>query len=384
MIREGLFIFLPLSFKKQQVSKIEIDYNNIDSIIRYITEEDSLIKNPSLDTKALSDSNPQFLPRLRIHFDGDDQNIKKFLKFLNVLKKFKPEEYQKIVHCCTETYHLVCPNGHAYEIESSCHSKYCPFCSRARSFKYRAILKSFLKNRVEGLPLRYMTLTWRNTLNLTDSLRKKYHRDFKNFKQKLKRMGYDIIKGVKCTEVKYHARGSLKYDKKGNVIGRYDFPEYNTHLHLLYYAKYNLNKKTIRYRDYFTKHNETDGYVKQSFLSDIWRDITGDSYIVDIQRISKGFRGGVNYLCKYFTKSEDIFDISLDKLIEYDRFRKNLRIIEKFGFKRADTLSDHKLVCLCPVCNVRVKIDRWNEVQHWEYMPGRVLVKPLCDVRFNS
>lgn len=291
------------------------------NIIKYI------YNNTILDINALTET---YQERILKYFNNDKNFIKNFLKYLQKIKDYDPLLFEKLVNCGCRDVYLTC-GDHYFIVRNRCNSKFCPFCSKSKSLKYRRILKRFLKNKIENLPLRFLTLTWKNTSYLNSDLRKKYSNNFKAFKKRLSRYGYKIIKGIKTLEIKYN-----------NDTG------YNCHLHLLFYAKYKVKRKYLNKHSYFSR----DGWIDVRFLRKIWKEITEDSHILNFQRIRKGYRGGVNYLCKYITKSDNIYNIN--KIIEYDAFSRKLRVIEKFGYK--DKISDCGFYYCCPICKKRVSL----------------------------
>ncbi len=73
-------------------------------------------------------------------------------------------------------------------------------------------------------------------------------------------------------------------------------------------------------------------------LSELWRELTGDSYIVDIRPVPRGDRGAVYEVCKYPVKSADI--VSMPGLVaEYDYVMAGRRQFFTFGFPRGDWRS---------------------------------------------
>lgn len=333
---------------------------NIDNILNYIINSDKNNNSNSsiplgilsiLDTQAITRTlNRNYLARVKDYL-GFGQNYTYYILFLAKLKKIDEDEYKKITNCCSETVVLMCSNWHGFEVYKKCNSKYCPFCSRSKSLKYRAILKRFLLEQDQTLPLRFLTLTWRNTNYLDISLKKRYTKNYQAFKKRLARYGYRIHRGIKTFEVKYN-------EETG----------FNCHLHLLFYASFHPRRKYHKYIRYFRQ----DGYIDVKFIRRIWREITKDSHIINFQHIKKGVRGGVNYLCKYITKSDNIYQLPKQKIIQYDMFAKHLRVIEKFGFK--DKIGNYKTIYLCPKCGCKVVYPFQEEY------PDEILDLPLVAI----
>lgn len=327
---------------------------------KYITKGIKDSNNYSYNNNTILDYNATSFPQKNFktkveEFLGEQACL--YIKFLSKLKKFDENEYNKVVACESEELMLVCKNGlHRMKVLNRCNSKYCLFCNKRKRIKNRGILNEFLNNNESNIPLRFLTLTWKNTDYLSIKLKKKYTRDFNLLKRRLKKYGYFFEKGVKVLEVNYNV-------------------SYNYHLHILFYGYFKpsvnnlknlkrrcslpikirrkgiIERKKISYRKVFT----VDGRIDVDFLRDEWEQITGDSFILKLERIKYGTEGGVSYVSKYVTKLQDFFKLSYMKLIEYDNFMKNMRIYEKFGFK--DSFSNYKKVYLCPICRVKMEID---------------------------
>lgn len=293
-------------------------------------EEYSYNNNTILDTKAIT-LTPSFEKRLKDKF-GSSDFYQKYLNFLKVLKVFDETEFNKVEQCGSREIYLICNCEQIFKVWNKCNSKYCLFCSEKKINKYRNMIKEFLKYNTDNLPLRFLTLTWRNTSNIDIELKKKYNKNWIAFKKRLKDYGYNIIKGIKTFEMKYSKNG------------------YNSHLHILLYANYRVNKRSLNIRDNFSK----DGFIRVSFLRKIWKEITEDSHILNFQRINHSVKGGVNYLCKYIGKPSHILELNTEQLRAYDLFAAKMRVIEKFGFR--DSLKDYKSVFVCPLCNSRTEL----------------------------
>ncbi len=73
-------------------------------------------------------------------------------------------------------------------------------------------------------------------------------------------------------------------DKRGRLFGAFAAsevgPHRNVHLHVTYWGK----------------------YVPQQWLSELWQQITGDSYVVHIKELRGSYRDAVRETCKYVTK----------------------------------------------------------------------------------
>jgi hypothetical protein len=84
-------------------------------------------------------------------------------------------------------------------------------------------------------------------------------------------------------------------------------------------------------------------FLKQATISDAWREITGDSYIVDVRRAWSP-RKGLKYVLKYMLKAPSLNGHELD----YDSVLKGTRLAQTFGaFYRARL---QKSGLACPRC----------------------------------
>jgi hypothetical protein len=107
-------------------------------------------------------------------------------------------------------------------------------------------------------------------------------------------------------------------------------------------------------------------FWNQSDISDTWREITGDSFVVDIREI-KDIHKGVKEVAKYIVKSADLMKMPDDKFREVVEMKKGTRMFVSGGcfynVKLDDALdgdgaddvfsqfADLKEGDLCPFCN---------------------------------
>lgn len=94
-------------------------------------------------------------------------------------------------------------------------------------------------------------------------------------------------------------------------------------------------------------------YMSQNFLSNLWREITGDSFIVDIRRAYSP-EAGLNYILKYLIGSaiEKGKFWTVEHLVEFLDAVHNSRLIQAVGelFGLLPKSSRSKELCLCRVC----------------------------------
>lgn len=154
-------------------------------------------------------------------------------------------------------------------ISSKCHDRFCLPCSKARAERIRTSLAIYLKDQ-QNLKLITLTLkqgpaTLRETLDrITRALR-----CLRN-----KPLWKKAVKGGVAT-----IEAKIGDDKNEFALEK---KPWNVHYHIIADSK----------------------YIPQKLLSKLWKQITGDSDIVDIRPV--GARSGaIQYITKYITKSSD-------------------------------------------------------------------------------
>jgi hypothetical protein len=130
----------------------------------------------------------------------------------------------------------------------------------------------------------------------------------------------------------------------------------------------------------------------QADISDAWREVTGDSFVVDIREV-KDVHKGVKEIAKYIVKSADLMKMPDDKFREVVGMRKGTRMFVSGGcfynvkfddlddaddesdvFKQFDNLQEGDC---CPFCNEQlfdVFVSRDSAIGLYELnaMPGIV------------
>jgi hypothetical protein len=135
-------------------------------------------------------------------------------------------------------------------------------------------------------------------------------------------------------------------------------------------------------------------FWNQSDISDTWREVTGDSFIVDIREI-KDIHKGVKEVCKYILKHTDLLKMPDEKFREVVKMKKGTRMFISGGcfynvkLDAADDgdgdgaddvfsqFADLKEGDACPFCNEMlfdVLIDRESHIglQQLNAMPNIV------------
>lgn len=143
-------------------------------------------------------------------------------------------------------------------ISNHCGDRFCMVCGGLRVFKVREALRPLCQD----VRIRFATLT---LLGKNNTLRETLDRIYRHFKalRQTEFWSQCVEGGAAFLEIKWDAKHH----------------RWHTHLHLLLAGK----------------------FLPQDKLSNLWRALTGDSFIVDVR--DKGTNGaGVDYACKYVTK----------------------------------------------------------------------------------
>lgn len=149
--------------------------------------------------------------------------------------------------------------GHKYRIKCNCcHDRLCTPCANARSLRIR----DALMHQLEGKSTTFITLT---LAGKDQGLTEKVDRLYKHFRAlRLHPTWADSVKGgAAFLEIKYNDKAR----------------RWHPHLHIICHA----------------------GFIPQGELSDAWRSITKDSFIVDIKAVREE-KTTASYVCKYASK----------------------------------------------------------------------------------
>lgn len=162
---------------------------------------------------------------------------------------------------------------------STCNDRLCTPCANTRSWRLQLALKS----RMNSKRLSFITLT---LAGKDQGLTEKLDRLYKHFRALRAHplWAEKVEGGAAFLEIKYNDKAK----------------RWHPHLHIICEA----------------------GYIDQGELSDVWRGITRDSYIVDIKRV-KDHAGAAAYVTKYaskplntsFSASTDLLDEALQALV---------------------------------------------------------------------
>jgi hypothetical protein len=210
------------------------------------------------------------------------------------LERVGVEDASRLKQCCSAFRVLTCGTHTLRSYPTfRCKKLFCPDCAAERAnrlgnqteAKIREVMKT-TKGR-----LCFLTLTMKNAATLDGGL-VKLKKSFAQFKRK--KVFKERIKG-------YFGGFEYTFNPKTN--------DFHIHLHLI----------VLRGK-----------FWNQSDISDTWREVTGDSFIVDIREI-KDIRKGVKEVAKYIVKSTDLMKMPDEKIREVVEMKKGTRMFVSGG-----------------------------------------------------
>jgi plasmid rolling circle replication initiator protein Rep len=210
------------------------------------------------------------------------------------LERVSVEDALRLKQCCSAFRVLTCGEHTLRSYPTfRCKKLFCPDCAAERATrlgnqteaKIREVMKT-TKGR-----LCFLTLTTKNAATLGSGLAK-LKKSFANFKRKK-----DFKKHIKG----YFGAFEYTFNPKTN--------DFHVHLHLII-----LRGK----------------FWNQSDISEAWREVTGDSFIVDIREI-KDTHKGVKEVCKYPMKPADLMTMPDEKFLEVVKLKKGTRMFVSGG-----------------------------------------------------
>jgi hypothetical protein len=270
------------------------------------------------------------------------------------------EQADSIKKCCSVYQDLACPNGHGFRRVPTyrCFLPLCPDCARRKANQAvkRVAPKIYqaLRNNPDLLPV-FLTLT------------------IKSSKKRDLRAGNRQIK--KCFKT---LRNRQIWDDNiaggfGRVENTFNPKEgWHPHIHCLTIQK----------------------CVPQSALSDAWKSITGDSYIVDIKRVYD-VSAGILEVIKYPYKPADLKKLSrleIEQIFKYRGDRLGITFGELHGIKIDDDLADNddyaEMVGLetvsdlrpgdgCPICGAELYFRKMTAAEMSQFYREMKLPRPV-------
>jgi len=202
----------------------------------------------------------------------------------------EPETRENSLPCSTNTVTLMCADcAHEHVVEIGCNRRTCPDCMEKRYYRLRNeydVLNDHLSNP------KILTLTMKHDYDVE----RLYDRLTTAFSKLRRREVFQSVTGgFYAVEVKPKPNGL-----------------WNVHLHAII----------------------DGGYVPKGRLSEEWKDLTGDSYIVDIQSL-RNRKAGVSYVLGYCASASKVAEVwdgqPESRRIEYEEAVKHRRMIQTFG-----------------------------------------------------
>jgi hypothetical protein len=210
------------------------------------------------------------------------------------LERVSAEDASRLKQCCSAFRVLTCGTHTLRSYPTfRCKKLFCPDCAAERANRLSRQTEAKIAEAMQTNKGRLclLTLTIKNAATLDGGL-SNLKKSFAQFKRK--KVFKERIKG-------YFGGFEYTFNPKTN--------DFHVHLHLV----------VLRGK-----------FWNQSDISDAWRDVTGDSFIVDIREI-KDARNGVKEVCKYVVKSNDLMKMPDDKFLEVVKMKKGTRMFISGG-----------------------------------------------------
>ncbi len=210
------------------------------------------------------------------------------------LEKFDPKGALRMKQCCSVFATTTCGQHTVKSYPTfRCKKLICPDCAsdRAARLSRQTELKIAEAMQTNSGRLCLLTLTIKNTPTYEGGLLK-LKENFTKFKRS--KVWREHIKG-------YFASFEHTENPKTD--------DFHVHLHLI----------VLRGK-----------FWSQSDISDAWRSVTGDSFIVDIRQI-KDIHKGVKEVCKYIVKSVDLLKMTDEKFRQVIELKKGTRMFISGG-----------------------------------------------------
>ncbi len=210
------------------------------------------------------------------------------------LERVSAEDGLRLKQCCSAFRVLTCGQHTIRSYPTfRCKKLFCPDCAAERANRLSRQTEAKIAEAMQTNKGRLclLTLTMKNAATLDGGL-SNLKKAFTQFKRK--KVFKERIKG-------YFGGFEYTFNPKTN--------DFHVHLHLI----------VLRGK-----------FWNQSDISDAWRDVTGDSFIVDIREIKDAHKG-VKEVCKYVVKSNDLMKMSDDKFLEVVKMKKGTRMFISGG-----------------------------------------------------
>jgi hypothetical protein len=210
------------------------------------------------------------------------------------LERVSAEDGLRLKQCCSAFRVLTCGQHTLRSYPTfRCKKPFCPDCAAERANRLGRQTEAKIAEAMQTNKGRLclLTLTTKNAATLDGGL-VKLKKSFANFKRK--KVFKNHIKG-------YFGAFEYTFNPKTN--------DFHVHLHLII-----LRGK----------------FWNQSDISDAWRNVTGDSFIVDIREIKNAHKG-VKEVCKYPMKPADLMAMPDDQFLEVVKLKKGTRMFISGG-----------------------------------------------------
>jgi hypothetical protein len=210
------------------------------------------------------------------------------------LERVSLEDALRLKQCCSAFRVLTCGQHTLRSYPTfRCKKLFCPDCAAERANRLSRQTEAKIAEAMQTNKGRLclLTLTMKNAATLDGGL-SSLKKAFRQFKRK--KVFKERIKG-------YFGGFEYTFNPKTN--------DFHVHLHLI----------VLRGK-----------FWNQSDISDAWRDVTGDSFIVDIREIKDAHKG-VKEVCKYVVKSNDLMKMPDEKFLEVVKMKKGTRMFISGG-----------------------------------------------------
>jgi hypothetical protein len=252
------------------------------------------VNTPSLDTVQQVDIEERKFRAASLH-KSERWTLRTPTKkdIIKRLKKISHKDALRMKQCCSLFKHRTC-GSHTIKSYPTfrCKKLYCPDCAAERAARLSNQTETKIREvmKTNSGRLCFLTLTIKNTPTLEAGLAK-MKKCFAQFKRK--KAFKEHIKGY---------FGGFENPYKTRQKG------FNVHLHLL----------VLRGK-----------FWNQSDISDAWREVTGDSFVVDIREAD--VYKGVRELCKYVVKPADLLTMPDEQFREVVEMKKGTRMFISGG-----------------------------------------------------
>lgn len=194
----------------------------------------------------------------------------------------------KMDACCLCPLYVAKSNGRVCVAPGMCRDRMCPTCQKMRG----RVVQSKLLQAVSTMDApRFMTLTLKSNDDGLSAVLDRLYLAFRDLRRR-PQWKSRVVRGVAVCEVTRNAED-----------GRW-----HAHIHAVF-----------------------DGeYFPQDLLAELWRSVTGDSFIVDVRAV-RARSDAAKYLATYIAKGNGVVEWPSDSIAEYALAMKGRRLLIPFG-----------------------------------------------------